>query len=493
MGKTRKTVPVIKTVSPAAAPGVPRRSSHEPVAHLSVDERVARGKAARTDVPRDSHEGFEPLPGRRDPLEILEVQAATRVPELIPVRYGRMAASPFAFYRGAAAIMAADLAGTPRSGLTVQACGDAHLVNFGLYNSPERRLVFDINDFDETLPGPWEWDVKRLAASFVVAGRSRGFSSKQRAAGTLAALGAYRSAMRQFSGMTALEIWYAKLELDQIMVNIAPTLDSRRTKLARGIREKAQGRDNLQAFGKLTTMVDGEPRFTHLPPLIVPLAELVSPDQAAAVTRQLHDVLRSYRATLSDDRRRLVEQYRLVDVARKVVGVGSVGTRAWMVLLLGRDSADPLLLQAKEAQASVLEPYVGRSRYEQAGRRVVAGQRLMQSSSDIFLGWHRGPGLDGVRRDFYLRQLRDGKGGFDPNLMRPEGMAMYGQACGWTLARAHARSGDPVAIAAYLGANDSFDRAVLDFSEAYADQNERDHAALVEAIAGGRIPALEGV
>ena len=472
---------------------IPLRSKHDPVAHLTVAERAARGRAARSEVPRSSHAGFEVLPGRRDPIEVLETQAATRVPELIPLRYGRMAASPFAFYRGAAAVMAADLAGTPRSGLQVQACGDAHLVNFGLYLSPERRLVFDINDFDETLPGPWEWDVKRLAASMVVAARANGFSAKESASIVLETAAGYRNAMAQFSLMPNLDIWYAKLDMDAVIQSVADQIDGRRMKMLKSVRDKAVSRDNVQASAKLTHLVDGEPRFLSMPPLVVPIHELFPEAGAAQVTAGIHEVMRSYRVSLSDDHRRLVEQFRLVDVARKVVGVGSVGSRAWVALLLGRDSGDPLMLQVKEAQASVLEPYVGRSRYASAGRRVVSGQRLMQASSDIFLGWHRGVMLDGVTRDFYLRQLKDGKGGFDPNMMLPFGLGRYGRACAWTLARAHARSGDPLAIAAYLGKSDSFDRAILAFADAYADQNERDHAALVAAIADGRVTAIEGV
>ena len=473
------------TASTSPAPPAPRA-----VAHLTIDERRARGRAARNDVPRSSHAGFEVAAERRDPIEILEAQAATRVPDLVPLRYGRMAASPFAFYRGAAAVMAADLAGTPRSGLTVQACGDAHLVNFGIYYSADRQLVFDINDFDETLPGPWEWDVKRLAASMIVAGRANGFSRKDSAAGARQAVARYRTAMAEFATMRNLEIWYTRLDVETIIRRVQPHVDARRMKFLTGIRDKAAGRDNLQATSKLTTMVDGEPRFASVPPLVVPIRELFPDEQAGLLETTLHEGIRSYRTTLSDDHRRLMEQFRLVDFARKVVGVGSVGTRAWVALMLGRDSDDPLLLQVKEAQASVLEPYVGRSRYGSAGRRVVAGQRLMQASSDIFLGWHGAVMPDGVKRDFYFRQLRDGKGGFDPTLFRPQGHTIYGEVCGWTLARAHARSGDPIAISAYLGKGVAFDEAVVSFAEAYADQNEQDHAALVAAIASGRVAAV---
>ncbi len=482
-----------REVTQSSATPIHRRSSHDRVAHLTPDERAARGRAARSEVRRGSHAGFEPLASRRDPIAILEEQAAERVAELVPVRYGRMAASPFAFYRGAAAVMAADLASTPRSGLTVQACGDAHLVNFGIYFSPERQLVFDINDFDETLPGPWEWDVKRLAASVVVAARANGLSRSDRASAVRATVSGYREAMAEFSTMPALEIWYARLDLAAIIRDLEPQIDARRRKLLRGIETKAQSRDNLQAFAKLTTTIDGQPRFVSMPPLIVPIEELSDAQGVASLDAELRSWLRGYRVTLPDDRRHLLEQYELQHVARKVVGVGSVGTRAWVALLRGRDASDPLILQVKQAMPSVLEPYVGRSAYDNAGRRVVAGQRLMQAASDIFLGWHRSKGLDGASRDFYVRQLRDGKGGFDPMLLAPEGLAIYGRTCGWTLARAHARSGDAVAISAYLGTGTSFDRAILAFAEAYADQNERDHAALVSAIAEGRVSAVDGI
>ncbi len=464
---------------------------HDSVAHLSPAERAARGRAARAEVPRSSHAAFDTSTSRRDPLEILQLQAESRVPELVPLRYARMAANPFAFYRGAAAVMASDLAGTPRSGLNVQACGDAHLVNFGLFFTPERSLVFDMNDFDETLPGPWEWDVKRLCASMTVASRANGFSDKEARQVTEAAARGYRTAITQFSTMNNLEVWYAKLEMDEIVARASAQLDARRVKALKGIQSKAVSRDNLQAFGKFTVEVNGEPRFASMPPLIVPVAELVTPEQAKQLNQFARDALRGYRSTLSDDRRRLVEQFQLVDVARKVVGVGSVGTRAWMALMLGRDSDDPLVLQIKQAQASVLEPYVGRSRYEHAGRRVVAGQKLMQAASDIFLGWHRAEGFDDVSRDFYFRQLRDGKGGFDPTVMRPEGLSLYGQVCAWTLARAHARSGDAIAISAYLGKSLTFDKAIVAFSQDYADQTERDHAALIAAIESGAIVAAD--
>jgi uncharacterized protein (DUF2252 family) len=463
------------------------------VAHLTPEERTARGRAARTEVPRSSHAAFEPLATRRDPIDILEEQAVTRVPELVPIRYGRMLTSAFAFFRGAAAVMAADLAGTPRSGLWVQACGDAHLSNFGLYRSPERRLVFDINDFDETLPGPWEWDVKRLTASLAIAGRDNGFDAAQRARVVLDTVRAYRESMNQFATMRNLDVWYARLDADDILRQFGAGVPAARIKASQKVLDKALGSDSLQAYAKLTTVVDGRARFISDPPLVVPIEELVSDEQRARLEETIRGALRAYRRTLPTDRRHLLETFEFMQVARKVVGVGSVGTRAWIVLLLGRDQADPLLLQVKEAQMSVLEPYTGRSEYTNSGQRVVAGQHLMQATSDIFLGWQHLLGIDDVERDFYTRQLRDGKGSAPIEAMVPLGMAAYGRACGWTLARAHARSGDRIAVAAYLGRSNVFDRAMVDFSEAYADQNVRDHAALAEAVRTGRVEARSGL
>jgi uncharacterized protein (DUF2252 family) len=416
------------------------------------------------------------------------------VQELLPIRYGRMAVSPFTFFRGAALVMAGDLSGTPLSGLVAQLCGDAHLSNFGLFASPERRLVFDVNDFDETLPGPWEWDVKRLAASLEIAGRENGYPTKQRRQIVVAAVGAYRQAMRRFSAMTNLEVWYAHGDVSDLRAQIDKQLDAtRRKNLARNLA-KARTKDHLQAFSKLTTVVDGELQIVAEPPLIERLADLL-PDTAerGRLVDQIQELLEDYRSTLETDRQKLLGQYRPVDMARKVVGVGSVGTRCWIVLMLGRDEHDPLFLQAKEAEPSVLEKFLGASEYSHAGQRVVAGQRLMQATSDVFLGWQRTTGIDGQVRDFYVRQLRDWKGSADIEAMVPAGMLPYGQLCGWTLARAHARSGDRIAIAAYLGAGDTFDRAVGEFASAYADQNERDYGALVEAIASGRVTAQPGM
>jgi uncharacterized protein (DUF2252 family) len=458
------------------------------------EQRIARGKAARADVPRSSHAEFTPAARRPDPVTLLADQAASRVPELLPIRYGRMAVSAFTFFRGAALPMANDLAGSPRIGLTVQACGDAHLANFGLFASPERNLVFDINDFDETLPGPWEWDVKRLAASLEIAGRDNGFATKERRAIVLASTAAYRRAMREFADRTALEVWYAHAEASMIRAWFEPLLSgaSRRT-LSRALA-KAKTKDNLGALGRFAGSDDGRPAIIGDPPLIVPLRDLVGEGVNPAETAlQLRGILDSYRTTLEPERQELLDRYRLVDFARKVVGVGSVGTRSFMALLLGDDEHDPLFLQAKEAGPSVLEEYAGSSQYDNCGQRVVVGQRLMQAVGDIFLGWVRVHGFDGQTRDFYLRQLRDWKGSAEVSEMVPKGMRAYGQLCGWTLARAHARSGDRVAIAAYLGSGPAFDEAVGDFAALYADQNERDHTSLVEAIASGRVKAESGV
>jgi len=461
--------------------------------HLTPEERAALGKRARAAVPRSSHAEWSPAPDRLDPVQVLEEQAASRVPELLPIRNGRMLVSPFTFYRGAAAIMAADLAPTPRSGITTQVCGDAHLSNFGLFGTPERELAFDINDFDETLPGPWEWDVKRLVASLVIAGRNNGFGEKDRGEIARAAVDRYRTAMWEYAAMGNLEVWYAKLAVQDGLPELRSVLDAKALKSAEKIVEKAKTRDSLQAFEKLTHVVDGERRIISQPPLIVPIEELMSPADAARFSEAYHELLRTYRRTLLGDRRHLLEDFRFAHIARKVVGVGSVGSRAWIILMLGRDGGDPLFLQAKEAQASVLEPYVGKSRYTNAGQRVVEGQRLMQAASDIFLGWERAEGPDGISRDFYIRQLRDWKGSWPPEGMTTGAMSVYGQICGQALARAHARSGDRIAIASYLGKSDSFARAIAVFAERYADQNERDFTALQAAADEHRIPVESGV
>jgi len=463
------------------------------IPHLTPSERAARGKAARAEVPRSSHAGFTPSTHRPDPVALLEEQATSRVPELVPIRYGRMLVSPFAFYRGAALIMAADLASTPSSGLRAQICGDAHLSNFGVFGSPERRMIFSVNDFDETLPGPWEWDVKRLAASLAVAGRDNGFTAAERRKFLLAGARAYRTGIARFAGMPNMAVWYAHLDVEVLLEQLRPQLEAKRVKTVESSLAKARTRDSVQAFAKFATEVDGEPRIVSDPPLIVPIEELLPDDDRREVMAELAMLLRTYRKTLESDKRHLLEQFRFVHLAHKVVGVGSVGTRAWIGLLLGRDGQDPLFLQMKEAQESVLARFAGRSKYANQGQRVVAGQRLMQTASDIFLGWQRVTGIDGEQRDFYIRQLRDWKGSAEIERMNPKGMAIYARMCAWTLARAHARSGDRVAIASYLGKSDVFDNAIADFAETYADQNERDYQALADAVSSGRIKARTGV
>jgi uncharacterized protein (DUF2252 family) len=464
------------------------------VPHLSVPERVARGKAARAEVPRSRQAEFEPAPDRADPIDLLEAQAETRLPELVPIRYGRMLVSPFTFYRGAAKIMASDLAATPRSGLTVQCCGDAHLSNFGVFASPERRLVFDINDFDETLPGPWEWDVKRLSASMVIAARDNGFGAKAQERIVLETVGQYRTAMAEFAGMNNLDVWYSRFDAESALEQFGSEVKAKQVKRAEKQLAKARTKDSLTAFSKLTESVDGHVRIVDQSPLIVPIEQLAKGRERAEMFEALHQLLRRYRQTLDFDRRVLLERFELTDCARKVVGVGSVGTRAWIALLLGRDGGDPLFLQMKEAQTSVLEEYVGKSEFSNHGERVVTGQRLMQAVSDIFLGWlHVDEGIDGKPRDFYGRQLKDWKGSAETAQLNPTAMAVYGKMCGWTLARAHARSGDRIAIASYLGNSDTFDRAILEFSKAYAEQNERDYQELASAVKSGRITAETGV
>ncbi|MGY1501124.1 DUF2252 domain-containing protein [Streptomyces sp. QTS52] len=453
-------------------------------------ERAALGRAARADAPRSAHAEYQPSAKRPDPVDVIEAQSAARLPELVPIRYGRMLESPFRFYRGAAAIMAGDLADTPRSGFTAQLCGDAHLLNFRLLASPERHLMFDINDFDETLPGPWEWDVKRLAASLAIAGRENGYPDAERASVVRTAVRSYRERMRHFAGLGHLDVWYAKADTDVLWELADRKVGARARERARRAMAKARGRDSLQAFEKLTRVTDGRRGISPDPPLIVPLQDLLPDVERDALEEQLHELIERYGHSLQSDRRHLLRQYRVVDMARKVVGVGSVGTRCWIILLLGRDDEDPLLLQAKEADRSVLAPYAGASVYDNQGHRVVAGQRLMQAAGDIFLGWARVTGIDGRRRDFYVRQLRDWKGIAAPQLMTPKDMRAFGELCGATLARAHARSGDRIAIGAYLGGGDVFDRAVAVFAERYADQNERDHQALTDAVRTGRVRAL---
>jgi len=481
------------------APATRRRKAAPPVQleampHLSVAERAARGKAARAEVPRDSHATYAPPATRADPLELLQQQAKTRVPELVPIRYGRMLVSPFTFYRGAARIMAHDLAATPRSGLNVQCCGDAHLSNFGVFASPERRLMFDVNDFDETLPGPWEWDVKRLAVSMLIAAINNGYTRKEQERIVLDTVRGYRTSMRSFAAMKNLEVWYARLDIEAALLELGSQLKPAMAKRTDKALAKARTRDSMSAFSKLTRVVDGEARIVDESPLIVPIDRFVEGETRDQMFEELHQTLRTYRDSLEFDRRVLLEQFQLMDFARKVVGVGSVGTRAWIALLLGRDGQDPLFLQMKEAEASVLEEFLGPSEFSNHGERVVVGQRLMQATSDIFLGWlHIDSGLDGKARDFYGRQLKDWKGSAEIEQMVPTGLALYGELCGWTLARAHARSGDRIAIASYLGKGDSFDRAILAFSDAYAEQNQRDYDRLQAAVASGAIVAESGL
>jgi uncharacterized protein (DUF2252 family) len=501
------------------------------VTHLSLDERQAEGRQASDRTPPSSHSGWHPAEDRPDPVALLEEQDLTREQDLVPVRHGRMMVSPFTFYRGGAKIMAADLKDTPVAGLGAQLCGDAHLSNFGLFASPERRLLFDLNDFDETLPGPFEYDVKRMAASFTIAARNNGFSRADARAITQASVTAYREAMASFAQMPTMDVWYSHLDEDELMGTLRSAVaadtkkevkDVKDVKEAKGakkvkrekkdekkdqdqeklakraektvgkITSKAHTRDSLQALSKLCEQVDGDYRIVSQPPVIVPARDLtatygMSPDE---VVPAILDQFRRYRATLQDDRRRLLERFEFVDAARKVVGVGSVGTRAFIVLLQGRDTQDPLFLQIKEATASVLEGYLPKSRFRQHGQRVVEGQRMMQAASDIYLGWTKG--FD-VNRHFYWRQLRDMKGSVVVETLRPAGLAFYGRICGWTMARAHARSGDPVAMAAYLGTSDAFDKSITDFSQRYADQNEKDYEEFVKAVRSGRIQAVEGV
>lgn len=473
---------------------MPSRKAAQAVEHLTVAERVALGKEARSRVPRSSHGTYGPPADRPDPIELLERQSATRIQDLVPIRYGRMLVSPFTFYRGGALIMASDLAGTPRSGLTVQCCGDAHLSNFGVFASPERRLVFDLNDFDETLPGPWEWDVKRLAASMLIAARNNGFPVKDQEKIVLDTVREYRTSMSAFAGMKNLDVWYAHLDVDEAMRELGPQLKPKMIKRSEKTLSKARTKDSMSAFSKLVRVVDGKARIIAEPPLIVPIDDLVQGGEQRVTFEVLHQLLRDYRRTLEHDRRVLLEEFRLEDFARKVVGVGSVGTRAWIALMLGRDGKDPLFLQMKEAQPSVLEEFLAPSAFKNHGERVVAGQRLMQATSDIFLGWlHVRSAIDGQERDFYGRQLKDWKGSAETDQMVPRGMSAYGRLCGWTLARAHARSGDRIAIAAYLGKGNVFDRAIVEFSHAYAEQNERDYRALADAVGSGRVKAELGI
>jgi uncharacterized protein (DUF2252 family) len=464
----------------------------EPTTNDTVSDRVARGKEARRRAPRTSHGDWEPARERPDPVGLLQSQEAERVPELVPIRHGRMLASEFSFFRGAALNMASDLSQTPSSGIEVQICGDAHLSNFGVFGTPERGMLFDVNDFDETLAGPWEWDVKRLAASLAVAGRDRGFTDQERTEVVTAATRSYRTAMLAFAGMSNLDVWYGRQDVS-VLETWRAQMGRREKKVVQTTLTKAQGHDHLAAFAKLTTNESGVVRLREEHPLITPLDRLLDPVAAESLRQSLGSLLDQYASSLPLDRQRLLETFQPVQIARKVVGVGSVGTRCWIILLLGRDESDPLILQAKEAGPSVLEQFLAPSQLDHHGQRVVEGQRLMQAASDILLGWVTVNGIDGITRDFYVRQLWDHKGSVDIARMVPHGMGLYGELCGWTLARAHARSGDRIAIASYLGTGSTFDRAIARFAEAYAEQNEADHQALVNAHQDGRIEAMTGV
>jgi uncharacterized protein (DUF2252 family) len=484
----------MRTATTRARNRAPSANGDRPTAaHPPAEERAAIGRAARARVSRRSQAEWAPPGDRESPLAILERQDATRLPELIPIKYGRMLESPFAFYRGSAAVMAADLGSMPSTGLRVQLCGDAHLANFGAFASPDRALVFDLNDFDETVPGPFEWDVKRLAASIEIAGRHRGFRKRERRAAVTAAVAQYRTAMQRFAQMGHLAIWYLRMDERTLMAAIqhqvpAETID----RLKRGAA-KARSKDHLRALARLTETKSGSLRFASQPPLLVPVEELLPAADSRDVVREMNLLLADYRQTLSGAARRLIEHYRFTDMARKVVGVGSVGTRAWVLLLTGRDDQDPLFLQVKEAQASVLEPFAGSTRFSNRGRRVVEGQWLIQAASDIFLGWIRVNGIDDRGRDFYVRQLWDWKASADLETLDAEGLILYARMCGWTLAHAHARSGDPAAIAGYLGRRDVFDRAMVEFAVRYADQAERDFAELGSAVKAGQVEAQRGI
>jgi hypothetical protein len=478
----------------AKTEGTVRERARTTKERLSRADRVALGTDARGQAPLESHAEFTPG-NSRDPIGLLLEQAKSRVPELVPIRHGRMLVSPFTYYRGAALPMAADLSTTPTSGLRVQLCGDAHLSNFGAFASPSRRLVFDVNDFDETLPGPFEWDVKRLAASLAVAGRDNGYSAKDRRKIELAAAEAYRTAMNTFAAQPFMDVWYAHLDVDEAIAQFKAQLKAQkvRVKAAQKMVAKAHTADSMKAQRKLTTDVDGKRRIISDPPLIEPVEEVFPEVQADLIYKLIREVMGKYQRTLQSDRKHLVEYFTLTQLARKVVGVGSVGTRAWIALMEGPDGTEPLMLQAKEAQASVLAPYCGTSQYGNQGERVVAGQHLMQAESDIFLGWTRVTAPEGIERDFYIRQLKDWKLSVPIEQMIPPGMKVYARMCGWTLARAHARSGDRVALAAYLGDSAMFDHAIAAFAETYADQNETDHAALQAAVKDGRAQATMGL
>jgi uncharacterized protein (DUF2252 family) len=481
-----------ETVAARRGPAGGGSTTSSTVPNFTAAERAARGKAVRTELPRSAHAAWEPASDRKDPVDLLEEQAQTRLPELGPIRYGRMLVSPFTFFRGGAYLMAADLANGPRTGLRAQLCGDAHLSNFGVFAAPDRRLVFSINDFDETLPGPFEWDVKRLAASLVVAGRDRGFDEATCRSAVLVATRGYREAIRRFAEMRNIDVWYTRLDVASITDRFGAASKTERKRWKKDVAH-VRTKDSMRALTKLCQTVDGELRIVSKPRLVTPIEDVLEDAEQEHLEDVVRRMIRAYQRTLPRDRRHLLESYRYVHAARKVVGVGSVGARAWVLLLVGHDNHDALFLQFKEAQASVLEPFLEKSRFAQHGQRVVEGQRMMQAAPDIMLGWERIETIDGQQRDFYIRQLWDAKGSAEVELMDPPGLEAYGRICGWTLARAHARSGDRVAIAAYLGSGVAFDRAMASFAETYADQNDRDYRALQEAAASGRIVAEMGV
>ncbi len=467
--------------------------SAPPPSVLQSSESAQRGREARSSAPRSAHGDWAPAANRADPVAILQAQAATRVQELVPIRYGRMSVSPFTFYRGAAAVMAADLASTPSSGIVVQACGDAHISNFGGFAAPDRRLIFGPNDFDETLPGPWEWDVKRMAASAEIAGRDVGLNAGRRREIVIGCVGEYRKAMREFAGISHLDVWYERINASELVERFGGRLGKQGRILFGRPFAKARRKNSLRAVRKLTERVDGKLRFRHVTPLLVPFRYLHDPSDPRDESDYVRDLLQAYVASLDEDRCYLFGTYRFVDLARKVVGVGSVGTRAWVLLFDGRGGKDGLVLQMKEAQASVLEAHLGASEFEHHGERVVRGQRMDQAASDVFLGWQRSRGLDGKEHDFYIRQLWDWKASIDLSTMGSSGLHAYTRACGWSLARSHARSGDRLAIAAYLGKGSRFEKAIADFSAAYADQNELDYERLAEAAANGEVPSQPGI
>ncbi|HSS92465.1 MAG TPA: DUF2252 domain-containing protein [Candidatus Dormibacteraeota bacterium] len=486
-----RTTMRVRAAHETPAPGDHNGEGVERLAAATVDERVRAGKVARKRAPLDSHSVWRPPPGRPDPVALLEGQAKTRVPELVPIRYGRMLVSPFAFYRGAAVIMASDLANTPNSGFRAQLVGDAHMSNFGGFASAERTLVFDVNDFDETLPGPWEWDLKRLTASLEIAGREFGMSNKKRRKVVGGTVDEYQSAMHNFAERGHLDVWYAQLDVARIEERWGEQLGGRVRRNLRGAQARAK--DNQRALEKLTHRVGGNVRFVSTPPLIESFDDLFARSQARRMDEEMLTYLRAYGESLSDDRRAILARFKYSDLARKVVGVGSVGTRTNIALFLGRDDGDPLVLQVKEANESVLEPYAGKSVYRQHGRRVVEGQRLIQASHDILLGWMRGRGIDGAIHDYYVRQLWDWKVSPEPEGMKARELRVLGEACAWTLARAHARTGDRVGISSYMDGGPEFAEAINEFAVAYADQNELDYKALVDAVDKGRITAQTGI